>query len=147
MAGVNTAGTYRLDDGQLVIDTGGTPLDLSVAAVSISLEADANYASHPRTGGSAPFEEYIDATYTLELTYAQGFGTDGIQTVFAAREGTEVDWLLETKDGTVSADFPTFAFTAVVPALSPLPSTAWGEFAEGTITIPIKGVPVKSVGA
>jgi hypothetical protein len=140
MTAVNTAGTYRLDGAVLSVSTH----ELEIAAVSMALEADANYASHPRTGGSAPFEEYIDATYTLELSYAQGFGTDGIQTVFAALEGTESVWVLKTGGATVSATLPKFTFNAVVPALSPLPSTAWGEFAEGSITIPIKGVPVKA---
>lgn len=145
MAGVNTAGTYRLKDGaQLTIDTGGTPITLELAARQMALEAEANYASHPRTGGDAPFEEYIDSTYTMELEYAHGFGTDGIFEVFEALAGTEVEWLLET-GAAVSATAPSFSFTATVPALSPLPGTEWGEFSQGSISIPVKGEPVKAV--
>jgi len=141
---VNTAGTYRLKDASLTIDTGGTPVVLDIAAQALGLVPEHNYASHPRTADVAPYEEYIDSTWEATLRYVQGFGTDGIHTVFDGLAGTEVEWLLETKDGVVSADFPTFAFTAVVPPLAPLDETDWGEFAEGDVTIKIKGQPVKA---
>lgn len=146
MAGVNTAGTFRLKNGAtLTVDDGGTgEATLELAAQSIAVIAEQNYASHPRTGDGPPSEEYIDATYTLELSYMQGFGTDGIFETFEALAGTEVDWVLQTA-AAVSASTPSFTFTAVVPALSPLPSTEWGEFAQGDVTVPIKGVPVKAV--
>lgn len=144
MAGVNTAGTYRLTGAALTIDTGGTPIELQIAAKTVAITATPNFASHPRTGGGAGYEEYIDANYELEFSYAHGFGTDGVFEVFEALAGTEVDWLLETSDGVVSDTYPTFSFTAKVPMLSPLPSTDWGEFAQGDITIPIKGEPVKA---
>lgn len=140
---VNTAGTYRLKDAALTIDTGGTPVTLEVAASSIGLEVEHNYAQHERTGGGAPFEEYIDSVWTLTLSYALGFGTDGIHTVFEGLAGTEVDWLLETSSGVVSATFPTFAFTADVPPLG-IDATEWGEFSTGEVEIKIKGEPVKA---
>ena len=145
MAGVNTDGTYRLTNAELTIDTGGTPITLKIAATSMALIAEPNYASHARTGAAPPREQFIDAQYTLELAYGQGFGTDGIQTAFASLEGTEVDWLLETTDGAVSATAPTFTFTATVPAIDPLPSTEMGEFAMGEVSIPVNGVPVKVI--
>lgn len=140
---VNTAGTYRLKGASLTIDTGGTPITLEIAAQSFGLNPDHNYASHPRTGGSAPFEEYIDTTWTAMLSYMLGFGTDGIHTVFDSLAGTEVDWLLETSDGVVSADYPTFAFTATVPPLG-IDDTDWGEFSSGDVELKIKGQPVKA---
>lgn len=143
MAGVNTAGTYRLSDPNLTIDTGGTPIELKIAARSLALVPTNNYTDHPRTGGSAPYQKLIDATWEATLGYVQGFGTDGLQTVFASLAGTEVEWLLETKDGVVSADFPTFAFTADVPFLG-IEDSEIGAFADGTITIPIIGAPVKA---
>lgn len=146
MAGVNTAGTYRLRDGAtLTIDEGGAgTATLEIAAQSVAIIATPNYASHPRTGDGPPTEEYIDATYAFELSYMHGFGTDGIFETFDGLAGTEVDFVLTTA-AAVAATTPSFTFTAVVPALSPLPSTEWGEFAQGEITIPIKGVPVKAV--
>jgi len=144
MAGVNTAGTYRLSTAVLTIDTGGTPLELTIAATSVGLVPTTNYADHPRTGAAAPYQKVIDAVWELVLSYVQGFGTDGLQTVFDGLAGTEVDWLLETSDGVVSADFPTFTFTADVPYLG-IEETEYGEFADGTITIPIIGSPVRAV--
>jgi len=144
MAGVNAAGTYRLSDAVLTIDTGGTPLELTVAATSVGLVPTNNYADHPRTGAAAPYQKLIDATWELTLNYAQGFGTDGLQTVFDGLAGTEVDWLLETSGGVASADFPTFAFTADVPWLG-IEDTEYGEFADGSIAIPIIGEPVRAV--
>ena len=145
MAGVNTAGTYKLEDAVLTMDTGGTPVTLEIAATKMAIVAEQHFASHARTGGVAPFEEYIDSTFTLMLGYLTGYGTDGIEAAFAALEGDEVAWSLETSGASSpSATFPTFTFTAKVPRLSPLPETAWGEFAgEDTISIPIKGTVTK----
>lgn len=142
---MNTAGTYRLDGATLAVDTGGTPVELQIAASECSIEVTNNYADHDRTGGGPPRKKIIDATWEMTLKYAHGFGTDGIFTVFDGLAGTEVDWLLETSDGVVSATFPTIAFTADVPWLSPLPSTAWGEFAFGEIMIPLIGEPAVAV--
>ena len=144
MAAVNTAGTYRMVDAVLTIDVGGTPLELTVAASSMGLVPTNNYTDHPRTGGTPPYQKLMDATWEMNLNYVQGFGTDGIQTVFDSIAGTEVDWLLETSDGVASADFPTFAFTADVPYVG-IEDTEYGAFADGTITIPIIGTPVRAV--
>ena len=144
MAGVNTAGTYRLSGAVLTIDVGGTPLELPIAATGMGLVPTTNYADHPRTGGGAPYQKVIDATWEMVLSYVNGFGTDGIQTVFDSLAGTEVDWLLETSDGVVSADFPTFAFTADVPYMG-IEDTDDGEFVDGSITIQIIGTPVRAV--
>jgi len=144
MAGVNTAGTYRLSNPELTIDVGGTPFELSIAASSVGLVPTNNYVDHPRTGGGAPYQKLVDATWELTLNYVQGFGTDGLQTIFDTLAGTEVDFLLETSDSVVSADFPTFAFTADVPYLG-IEDTEWGDFADGSITIPIIGTPVRAV--
>ncbi len=144
MSGVNTAGTYQLASPQLTLDVDGSPVELSIAARSMGLFPTNNYADHPRTGGAPPYQKLIDATWEMVLNYVNGFGTDGIQTIFAGLEGTEVEWLLETADGVVSAEFPTFAFTADVPYLG-LEDTEWGEFADGSITIPIIGSPVRAI--
>jgi hypothetical protein len=144
MAGVNAAGTYRLEDPNLVLDTGGTPIDLKIAATSMGLTPTNNYVDHPRTGAGSPYQQLVDATWEMTLNYVSGFGTDGIQTLFASLAGTEVEWLLETEDGAVSATFPTFAFTADVPFLG-IEDAEIGEFADGTITIPIKGQPVRAI--
>ena len=142
MAGVNAAGTYRLSDAVLTIDTGGTPLELTLAATSLGLQPTNNYVDHPRTGGAAPYQQLVDAVWELTLSYATGFGTDGLQTVFDGLAGTEVEWLIET-GATVSATFPSFAFTADVPWLG-IDDTDIGEFATGSITIPVKGEPVRA---
>ncbi len=144
MSGVNTAGTYQMAAPQLTIDTGGSPVELSIAAKSVGLFPTNNYVDHPRTGGGAPFQKLVDATWELVLTYVNGFGSDGIQTLFAGLEGTEVEWLLETSEGGVSAEFPTFTFTADVPYLG-LEDTEIGEFAEGSITIPVIGSPARAI--
>ncbi|KAA3641181.1 MAG: hypothetical protein DWP92_01660 [Armatimonadetes bacterium] len=139
MAAVNTNGTYVLDGAVLTIDVAGTPYELECAAESFALEVDNNMRSHPRTGCKAPYEEYIDSSHTAVLTYTHGYGADGIFAVLNALVGTSVSFLLETKDGVVSADFPTFAWDAVVPGVSPLPATSWGEFAAGAeISIPVE---------
>lgn len=140
------ADTYRLKNATLKIDTGGTPVTLSVAASNVGIEGEQNYASHDRTGGQQPYDEWIDTVYTLELGYTHGFGTDGVFQAFEALKGTEVDWELDTDpDNSPAATAPVITFTATVPAISPLPATDWGEFATGTISVPIKGVPAVAV--
>lgn len=132
--------TYRLHDAVLTVDVDGTPVTIECAATSLGIVAEQNYASHPRTGCDAPFEEWIDSSHTVELGYAHAYGTDGIWTVFDGLAGTIVNWQLETGGAAVvSADFPKFTWTAAVPALSALPQTDWGEFAQGDVSIPVKG--------
>lgn len=137
-------GTLRVKDPAITLDAGGTDVEIQLKATNVGIEAEQNYADHPRTGDAPPYQEYIDATYSFELGYVHGFGTDGVVTAFDTLAGTEVDVLLETSDGVVSVDYPTYTFTIVVPSLSPLPATEFGEFASGDISIPIKGVPVKA---
>lgn len=139
-------GTYALKKATLTLDTGGTPVSVELKATALGIEANPNFASHPRTGDAAPYEEFIDATYEVSFKYAHGYGTDGVFNVFDALEGTEVDWEVKTHSvDSPSVDAPSFTFTATVPALSPLPETDWGEFAVGEITVPVKGKPAKVV--
>ena len=137
---VNTAGSYKLTDAVITLDVDGTPIEIECAATSLGVVAEANYTSHPRTGCKPPSEDYTDSSYTVELAYMQGFGTDGIFTAFDGLKGQKVKWQIKTGK-TVSVETPAFEFDATVPALSPIPDTEWGEFAQGEISIKIDGEP------
>lgn len=135
--------TYAAKKPKISLDSGGTPVVITSKATSVGIEANPNFASHPRTGDAAPFDQYIDATYECVLKYVHGYGTDGVFAAFAGLEGQEVECEIETVPGTSpTVDAPSFTFTATIPAVSPLPETDQGEFAVGEVTIPIKGVPV-----
>lgn len=136
---VNTNGTFVLQDAVITVDTGGTPIEIECAAEQLAIEVTNNERSHPRTGCKAPFNEFVDATRSVTIQYVSGFGADGIYNLLMALEGQALSFAIATSAGVASADFPHFTWDCVMPALSPIPSTAWGEFAAGgDLTLPVE---------
>lgn len=144
MADVNTGGTYVLKDAQIQIDVGGTPFEVDCAAAKVAVVPNHNTRSHPRTGCTAPYDEYVDSTWTMTLAYTHGFGTDGLFNMLWALRGTTVDIEIDTDPVAVSSPAaPLIQLDEVtIPAIAPIPDTDWGEFAQGEITFPLKNEPV-----